>query len=68
MTRVTANLILLIMAGVWAYLSIITGMMQPVSENFIYLGVLIAGGEVAAATDLPGRLIKKKQNETTASQ
>jgi len=43
MTTVTANLILLIMAGVWAYLSIITQTMMPVSGNFILLALVLAG-------------------------
>lgn len=59
MTRVTANIILLIMAGVWAYLSVKEGLIQPVSENFLYIGLLVAGGELASAADLPGMLNKK---------
>ena len=46
MTRLTANIVILLMACVWAYLSVINNAMQPVSENFIYIGVLLAGGEV----------------------
>lgn len=62
MTRATANGILLIMALVWAWLSIKEGMIQPVSDNFLKIGLLVAGGELAAAVDLPA-LIGKKRSE-----
>jgi hypothetical protein len=45
MTKITANLILLTMAGTWAYLSITEGILQPVSEQFIFLAAALASGE-----------------------
>lgn len=45
MTKITANLILLIMAGTWAYLSITEGMLQAVSDQFVYLALALASGE-----------------------
>jgi hypothetical protein len=45
MTKITANLILLIMAGTWAYLSITEGMLQPVTEQFVFLALALASGE-----------------------
>mgnify|MGYP001130657369 CR=1 FL=1 len=48
MMRWTANIILLVMAGVWAYLSVLGGEMVQVSEQFIYLAAIIAGGDLGA--------------------
>ena len=48
-TKWTANVILLIMALVWAIISIYKWKMQPVSPNFIWLGVVLAFGDVAPA-------------------
>lgn len=45
MTKVTANVILLIMAGTWSYLSITDGMLQAVSDQFVYLALALASGE-----------------------
>ena len=45
MTKITANLILLIMACTWAWLSIREGMLMPVSDHFIGLAVALASGE-----------------------
>lgn len=45
MTRVTANFILLVMAGTWSYLSIREGILLPVSEQFVYLALALASGE-----------------------
>jgi hypothetical protein len=45
MTKITANLILLIMACTWAYLSITEGLMQAVSDQFVYLALSLASGE-----------------------
>lgn len=59
MTRITANIILLTMVGVWAYLSIIYGLIQPVSDNYIYVAGLIAAGEFVAAGDIASLLRKK---------
>lgn len=58
-TRLTANMILWAMTGVWCYLSVKEGLMQPVSENFLYIGGLILFGEGSAAMGLPGKLGKK---------
>lgn len=48
MTKITANIILLVMCGVWAWLSIINGTLQAVSDNFIFLGGALAAGEIGA--------------------
>lgn len=48
MTKATANIILLTMAGVWAWLSITEGILQPVSEQFIFLALALASGDVGA--------------------
>lgn len=45
MTRVTANLILCVMAGTWSYLSIREGLLLPVSEQFVWLAAALASGE-----------------------
>lgn len=45
MTKITANIILLVMTGVWAYLSVAHKELQAVSQNFLYIGALVAGGE-----------------------
>jgi len=49
MTKWTANIILLMMAGVWAWLSIAEGMLQAVSDQFIYLALALASGDVGMA-------------------
>ena len=67
MTRFTANAILLIMAGVWAYLSVIEGMVQPISDNFLQIGLLIAAGELGAAADIAG-LIRRRKDAIPESQ
>ena len=59
MTRITANIILLIMAGVWAYMSVTGDLIQPVSDNFIKLGALVATGEGWAAADISGAIMRK---------
>lgn len=48
MTTITANIILLVMCGVWAWLSVTHGVLQPVSDNFIFLGGVLAAGEIGA--------------------
>ena len=48
MMKWTANIILLLMAGVWAYLSIVGGEILQVSQQFIYLAAIIAGGDIGA--------------------
>ena len=45
MTKITANLILLIMACTWAYLSITEGLLQAVSDQFVFLALALASGE-----------------------
>lgn len=60
MTRITANIILLIMAGVWAYISYTTGEIAPITDKFIYLALGLASGElVPKAMDK----YKSKNNE-----
>lgn len=59
MTRLTANIILLTMTGVWAYLSIKEGIMVHLSDTFIYIAVLVAGGEFAAKSGAMDGLKKK---------
>lgn len=66
MTRVTANLILLMMSGVWAYLSIKSGLIQPVSDNFIWVAGIVAGGEFIAAGDIASFFSKKRKRDETA--
>lgn len=44
-TRVTANIILLIMAGTWSWLSISKGALQPVTDQFVWLAGALASGE-----------------------
>jgi ABC-type protease/lipase transport system fused ATPase/permease subunit len=46
MTRVTANIVLLTMLGVWAYLSISQSKMIEVSYQFILLATIVAGGDL----------------------
>jgi len=48
MMRWTANIILLVMAGVWAYLSVMQSELLQVSQQFIYLAAIIAGGDIGA--------------------
>lgn len=59
MTRITANIILLTMTGVWAWLSISKNEIQAVSETFLYVGALVAGGEFAAISGVTEGLKKK---------
>jgi len=61
MTRITANIILLVMAGVWGWLSIKSGAVQPVSQNFIYIGGLVAAGEFVAAGDIASMVSRKRK-------
>lgn len=45
-TILTTNIILILMAIVWAWLSIKNNELQEVSRNFILLGVILSGPEV----------------------
>lgn len=45
MTKITANFILIIMAGVWAAVSIHDWKMVEISQNFIFLALALASGE-----------------------
>lgn len=45
MTKITANIILLAMTGVWAWLSVSEQILQPVSEQFILLALALASGD-----------------------
>jgi hypothetical protein len=60
MTKVTANIILLVMDGVWAYISISNNAMAEVSNNFIMLAADLASGEGLTA-------LSQKYNKIKAS-
>lgn len=45
MTKITANVILLVMAAVWAAISLHDWKMAEVSQNFIILAAALASGE-----------------------
>jgi hypothetical protein len=47
MTKITANIILIIMAGTWAYLSVSKGDLVPITQNFIILSGILVGGDIA---------------------
>jgi hypothetical protein len=51
MTKTTANIILIIIAGTWAYLSVQNGYFMPLSANLIQICAALAGGSgvIAAA-------------------
>ena len=51
MTKVTANLILVVMAVTWAFLSVQNGYFMPLSANFMQIAAALAGGSgvIAAA-------------------
>jgi hypothetical protein len=44
-TKITANIILLVMAGVWAWLSVSSGQIVEVGDKFVWLAVALASGE-----------------------
>jgi len=48
MTKITANIILLTMAWVWAWLSVTEGIMQPVSNQFLLLAGALASGDIGS--------------------
>ena len=68
LTRITANIIILIIAGVWAYLSIKQGELVEISDNILYISVLIAGGEFAAAGDIASRFRGEKNGSDDNNQ
>lgn len=49
MTTFTANAILVIMAATWAFLSCSNGYFMPVTNDFLWIAGLLAGGNVGAA-------------------
>jgi len=53
MTTLTANIILVIMAGAWAYLSCTNSYFMPVSNDFMWIAGLLASGNIGT------ELIKK---------
>lgn len=59
LTRMVCLMIVTMMAGVWAYLSIKEGLMQPVTQNFLWAGGLLLTGEIGAGLDVLGRLNRK---------
>lgn len=70
MTRLTANIVILVMAGVWAWLSIQKGELLPVSQNFIVVGGMLAGGELVSGSGILERAkqklgVKKENTEVT---
>lgn len=46
MTKATCNIVLLIMAGVWAYISIQNGKIEELTPSFIALAVALVSGDV----------------------
>jgi len=49
MTKLTANIILLMLASTWCWLSIDAGYILEVSEKFIWVcGILVAGNGIDA--------------------
>jgi hypothetical protein len=56
MTKTTANMILIIMACTWAYLSAQNGYFMPRSADFLKIAGVLAGGSgvIAAAEKFGG--------------
>jgi len=50
MTKTTANIILIIVAGTWAWLSIQNGYFMPISAGMLEICGVLAGGSVAVAS------------------
>jgi hypothetical protein len=68
MTKITANLILLIMACTWAYLSITEGILHAVSDQFVYLALALASGEgLGLITQRFGGKVVKNDNPPPAN-
>lgn len=55
-TRLTSNLILLGMFGVWGFLSVKGDMLLPVSTQFVLIAGILASGDIISGIQ---RLIKK---------
>jgi hypothetical protein len=57
MTKTTANIILIIMACTWAYLSAQNGYFMPLSADFLKIAGVLAGGSgiIAAAEKYGGQ-------------
>lgn len=53
MTTLTANIILVIMAATWAFLSCVNGYFMPVTNDFLWIAGLLAGGNIG------GEIVKK---------
>jgi len=49
MTTTTANIILIIIAGTWAYLSATNGYFMPLSADMLQIVAVLAGGSGAIA-------------------
>lgn len=49
MTKLTANIILIIIAGTWAWLSIQNGYFMPLTADILQLCAVLAGGSGAIA-------------------
>lgn len=67
LTRMVSLLLVLMMGAVWAYLSIKAGMLQPVSENFIWVGCILMVGEVGAGLDVVGKLNRRFDSDSKAA-
>lgn len=60
MTKWTANAILLIMTVTWAAISVRAGYFVQVSDKFLWIGGMIAGGDIGAAVIAKFRVVPKK--------
>jgi len=49
MTKTTANIILIIVAGTWAYLSAQNGYFMPLTADMLQICAVLAGGSSAIA-------------------
>lgn len=50
MTTTTANIILIIVAGTWAYLSVQNGYFMPLTADMLKVIAVLAGGSTAIAS------------------
>jgi len=49
MTKITSNIILVIVAGTWAYLSAQNGYFMPLTADMLKICMVLAGGSGAIA-------------------